>query len=191
MNPLAIEQSRDNLQAMRDSLTILQSIADAQKTRIAWDQFLDGYYRIWQKLLEGSKDNTKHYAWYGRNVSIRRKDQLLTYVYQARNSVTHGLRELTEHREGHTRFGLPGESVSFGRLPGGGFYLLPRGNSGATLRVRGPGLYLVEVVSSEGDRFPVPSCHLGKDMPFDVPAEAAEAALEYMEKLVDSAAALT
>jgi hypothetical protein len=71
----------------------------------AWSSLLLSIGRIYTKLEQGSKSSPKSRAWWARKLYERRHDELLCYLWHARNAEEHTLREATERVEiTHTGF---------------------------------------------------------------------------------------
>lgn len=140
---------------------------DLPKIAERWSDFLIAANRFFERLEEGSKSSGKCEAWYGRVTHQRRKDELLKYIHQARNSDEHGLANiigLTSIRISNTSTDSQ-EPIACEIDPSTGnissIYVPP--NSAA--RIRMPDFVVVEVHNKKyGTTCTPPTMHKGQEI---------------------------
>jgi len=132
-----------------------------------------------------------------RQKAERRNDELLQYLFEARNSDEHGLEETTEFRPGHLHIGVMGAGLSNAIRLDGTF------GPGQTMRVTSldglpigveqkPSRIVLAVVYARGNRTLLPPTkHKGVLLPDQEPLTVAALALTYVENLVSEASSLT
>jgi hypothetical protein len=91
--------------------------ADFREFQNAWSSLLLSIGRIYTKLEQGSKSSAKSRAWWGRKLYERRHDELLCYLWHARNVDEHTLSEVTK-RVGTTHRGIRPVKRPIGEIAG-------------------------------------------------------------------------
>ena len=83
-----------------------ETLFDFEPLTSAWVDFVFASNRFFSKLEQGSKSGNSSKNWYGRVKHLRRTDELMRYMHQARHSSEHSLAPLSiaspsfEHPEG-------------------------------------------------------------------------------------------
>lgn len=156
-----------------------------------WREFLRRIDRIWNKAEAHYSRSPKWHGWSGKFKDKRSRDELLSYLMQARNTEEHSVADIVALQPG---------SIEIGAGPGGAFYKRVEVRDGQlTIEASGdpkvtinPARPKLIPVRNRGREYPVPSRHVGPDgvsvtlNSEDVPATA-ELALRYYEKFVNDA----
>lgn len=192
MDPRAIEKAELRFGRACESLQELERSTDFKSFSRAWGDFLHHLHGIYTPLEQGAKVNPNSRQWYGELKAKARKDPLLRYLTQARNSDEHGIEPIAEHRDGGYSIGGPGESVRIENAVVGasGFVgtILPVNGKLPTIRTWGAHPILITVYDERhGDRFAPPSEHLGKRLSDNAPVTVARLAIEFYEAAISEA----
>ena len=128
-----------------------------------WKRYLTHLERTWNKAEAHFSRSPKWSGWHGKYVKLRKQDQLLRYLVQARNTDEHSIDEITEAKRGFT--GINGAG------PGGRLYLEGIScDKFGRVTLRTPDPFVVTVVPSKvhllpiknrGVTYPPPAEHLG------------------------------
>jgi len=84
-----------------DKRAITQSTQRIQKARSALDRLNRAKTFLEMQSAQGAKGYGRSEAWFGRKKKERRDDDLLKYMWQARNSDEHGIVEIISEQEGY------------------------------------------------------------------------------------------
>lgn len=194
MNPNGLKKVDQQVVKTERAFNRLCATSDPEETIDAWEDFLTAVGKIYFKLREATPKSGPSDGWHGTKVKQRRDDPLLEYVFQARNSDTHGIEEGTRTWVNHnftiagsspfTGINVPeGDSISdvVGILPNGERVPIP------TTQTRTVRLIAVHD-SKHGNTYEVPKSHLGDELsgPLE-PAYAAGLTLNYLKELVQEA----
>jgi hypothetical protein len=119
------------------------------------------------KLEQGAKGCGKSEGWYGEHKHVRRKDPLLAYLHQARNSDEHGLSPVSKATPGGVGINPPPGSNRIDLVTTGenGQVTVHPNADGRmpSITVKLGRIHLVEVRDDRfNDVFPVPQTHLGR-----------------------------
>jgi hypothetical protein len=157
----------------------------------AWWTFILAANSVYTKLTLGAKGHGPSQGWMERKDRERRKDELLSYIHQARNSDEHNLQGslLFVHRLKVSIVDGAGYRVS--RPKDGGGIRITRTDPNAQIKakIQRPGVHL-KPVTNRGRTYPPPSIHLGKPLKDTRPLAVAKLGLEYLEQLVLDASTL-
>lgn len=196
MKPIAIEQAKIRLIKARRATSRLINAKSYEDAEDAWTDFLSAAAAIYSKLEQGCKNDGASGAWFGRKKKVRKDDELLRYLHQARNSDEHGIERVTEQLgrswdftetpvvSGPNNFGLVMrvDVHSFDEATGA------VGDVITTGLLHGPTIMCVTVKNSVyHDEFPVPKRHLNHDIDFAIPHELALLSLHYFGVLIREA----
>jgi hypothetical protein len=196
MNPKGITEATSRLERARWALDGVRSASETypfnQKAfETAWWAFLLAANGVFDKLGAASTAHPKSKNWMGQKRYLRKKDDLLKYMHQARNADEHGLEPPTEHGPVDA-FPLhpdiyversPRGEVTNVSVPSG----WPAGKPIVQLQ---PTMSLKAVTSQYGDLFAVPTSHLGQPIIDQRPVPVAQLLLDYLSGLVEEAKTL-
>jgi len=101
MDKRAITQSTQRIQKARSALDRLNRAKTFLEMQSAWVDIIQPCGTIYNKLEQGAKGYGRSEAWFGRKKKERRDDDLLKYMWQARNSDEHGIVEIISEQEGY------------------------------------------------------------------------------------------
>lgn len=169
---------------------------------VAWFTFLSAWKAIYTSLEQGAKGHQKSTQWFGLRNKARREDELLQYLYQARNDDTHGLEELAQKVPGGFAFGKaidPTKPVYIHNMiinsVGDVTKITVDGatNFDPSVEVIPPKAILLPVRDRDkisGKTYLPPSSHLGKPLTDNSPLSVAELGLSYVKALIEDARSL-
>lgn len=106
MDKKAIEKADSRLRVARKTAADLQDCADYHAFVDTWYTFITAAKNIWTVLEQGAKDTPQCRQWFGSKAQERRDDELLQYLFEARNDDEHGLDPITEHVPGSLAVGV-------------------------------------------------------------------------------------
>lgn len=213
MDHRAIQKARSRLRNAKAALTTLDSTKDFIEFADSWSLFLVSWKGIYTVLEQGSKTSPQSQQWFGAKKRIRRNDQLLQYMFEARNDDEHGLEISVTYEDQFLQVGMPepGESEHYqiggGPIKGKPLVIFGRGSShkfmGSTsegitvtsldgkpipIRSRPSRAALTEVNARGRPNISPPREHLSKALVDLSPLEAANLVYIYATELVDEAA---
>lgn len=191
MNLVAIRHANQRLATAGEAMEELKLATTLEATEVAWSKFLVAAMTIYTKLEQGSKTAGVSAAWFGRKKHVRKTDELLCYIHQARNADEHGLAEITDRKAGGWGIGGAGSYLLNGVIDGSATSLIVSHISGRPpeLIVIKPAVELVPVVNL-GKTYHPPSMHLGNKLSDVSPANVAGLALDYLRIVLQEASAL-
>ena len=99
----AVEAARTEFNRACDSVHALSAATDHDQIQTHWAAFLSAAARMFNKLKAGAKAPPQSKLWYESKVRQRQDDQLLCYIWHARNADEHGLELLTRKQPGFIR----------------------------------------------------------------------------------------
>jgi hypothetical protein len=186
MSTIAIRHSELAVVSATEAWRLLSdpfSLDDAER---AWLSYLTEIDTVFEKLDRAASEGEAARWWEGVRHE-RRKDPLLRYIHQARNSARHGLVEIATQRPGH--FAISGGDIDIdylhmenGRASGRVYSVNPERPAHAVSRAAS--LQLVDVVDKYKNVHAVPREHLGAPIHFPSPQAVAALGLRYVTALV-------
>jgi hypothetical protein len=187
MKSEAITEARIRLRRAEAAVLDLQKQGfNFDQQEDAWWTFLLAADQIYEKLKNGARNDSRSAPWFGKVEHTRRKDPLLLYIHQARNSDQHGLAPSTR-RTKMTMVAVYGCEVIY---DDDGNTLEIRAVAGAPMKAQAvpPEIKLVTVHDNlHGDSFDPPTAHLGAPLWDSSPAAIATVALAHLATLIDKA----
>jgi hypothetical protein len=193
MEKRALEQARDSLQAAKAAVDQLKDAGDFPTFCRAWSAFLVNSNRIHTKLSAGARLNAKSRQWTGRKQE-RKKDPLLRYLHQARNSDEHGIEPVAEIVPGSMGIGAtPGASVRLRSLIMTRNVIVADADPPEALQVSitPTDAKLSRVYDDRSDTwYEPPLVHQGRSIAGANPIRVAELAITYLETLLAQAESL-
>ncbi len=215
MDRNAIEKCKSRLRNAQKAVEDLRAyleIEDLQSFEDTWFTFLFSWKSIYTTLEQGSKTTPQSRQWFGGVKQDRKDDDLLQYLFEARNDDEHGLETSIKTVPELTEIGVRGHGVSNAVLingPGiiGGVAI----NCGAAIAYEGhpsqnpykvtaldgkpiltrhtPAHVTLKPVFARGNRIYLPpQNHRGNPLEDKRPLAVATLALTYIESLVEEAA---
>jgi hypothetical protein len=195
MDQRAIVKCESRLRNCRKHLEELYLAKNYEEFSDVWYNFLTSAKNIYTILEQGAKTRPDSIKWHKNISDDRRADELLKYIYEARNDEEHGLSEVLSVQPPQTLIGIaqPGFSDSI-RIDGSsetGFRITNLGTGPVLSDFRPERGKLNSVTNRKGAQISPPTVHLGQPIPEVTPEAVAGLALEYLEKLVAEATALS
>lgn len=173
----------------------MRTCTDFETFTDLWYTFLTATKNIYTAIKNGSK-SAQDRQWFGAKDAERRNDELLQYLFQARDDDEHGLDMGAEHVRGSIGIGArregfaTGVRINFLRIDG-------RGNAFANLESidglpiaieqRPPHIALRPVTGRGPVVYAPPTKHKGHEIDGRYPEPVARLALAYFEELVGEA----
>ncbi len=182
----------EELALAQQSVEQMKKAKGTREFEVAWKLFLQYLEKTWNKADAHFVQSPNWNNWSGHYVRARKKDSLLSYLKQARDSDQHGITDITKK--------VAGRMSMRPVAPGGDFYLQElsfdeRGNisrlepgSPMILRVVKPKMALIPF-HHRGVDYPVPTTHLGEVIKTEDPIAIAELAIAYYEIFLRAAEA--
>lgn len=187
MNRSGIEKARKRLGLAKQHLERVRNAATYEEFEAAWYQLLIAGNSVDLILEAAAKEDPKSRPWYGGKVNLRRKDPLLSYMHQARNSDEHGIKPVTLRADAGILAEIKGGEEKSKILSQDGRVRGYRWKGGQfSLKVIGAHAQLDVIVDSRfGDEYPPPRSHLGKPLLRSLPYDIANVWVNYLEGLLD------
>lgn len=196
MDPAAVAKAKLRLAKVE---RCVKQIVEDQESYAAfhepWADFLLALAGIYTALEQGAKVKPQSRQWFGEKKRLRREDELLRYLHQARNAEEHGIAPVSNLEPPRVELVAGDRSMVRGiefednlirikldsrAQPGGHIF-----------QVDSPAIRLVTVEDSRfGDTCDPPTKHLGKTLEDNFPSTVARLGLEYACLLVADAEAM-
>jgi hypothetical protein len=203
MDARAIAKCEIRLNAAAKALEDLRAWKSFDEFDTAWFVFLSAWKAVYTTLEQGVKGDPKATQWFGLRNKTRRADELLQYLYQARNDDTHGLEEQAQKTSGGLAFGRPLDSskpmiiknmtISTGPAGPSITYDATSENFDPHFEIIAAKVSLLPVRDRDkqsGKVYPPPTSHLGNPLKDDSPVYIAELGLAYVRSMVEDAKSL-
>lgn len=176
-----LERARQAIEKMRGA----NSLDDFEE---AWKEFLRRLERAWNKAVNHFGKSPKWGNWHGKYVQVRRKDQLLSYLVNARGADEHTVTEITQHQHATMAIWVkPGQSF---RINKAGF----DADGKPIIDVEGdPDIRFTTEkvkllpVTNRGVKYEVPTTHLSQPLDPENPIEIAQRGLDFYTDFLKSA----
>jgi hypothetical protein len=164
-----------------DELATEKNLAEIERH---WAAFLVNAGRVFTKLEQASKASPKGKTWWSGKIRERRSDELLLYIWHARNADEHGIRRVTEQYISEVKAAspIPEEFEAANREAAKrGLPYAVLGAFDITMRVK-----LVDVID-RGVRYAVPATFRGNPISNPHPNNVGLLALSYLDGLIREA----
>jgi hypothetical protein len=195
MNPVAIAKAKERLTTAKTLIERIENCRTYQEFKSEWYLFLVTTKNIYTTLQIGSKTSAKSSQWYGAKIVFHENDELLQYLYIARNDAEHGLSPGTEYVPGELILGVTGHGLSNAFMLNGSIGTGLRATSldGLPIGVKEtrPHAKLITVTDKGGNKFAPPTSHLGQPITDRSPLAIARLASSYLESLIREAETLS
>jgi hypothetical protein len=152
----AVEAARIEFNRASNSVNSLSDATDHDEIETHWVAFLSAATRIFNKLQAGAKKPPQSKQWFDSKVRQRQDDQLLSYIWHARNANDHGLEFVTRKQPGFIREvpPTPEEREAFERGKGDH----PALTGHVVLEITEPHVRLLDVLDHGNRHSPPPNC---------------------------------
>lgn len=169
-----------------EALTEMHGAKSLERYEKAWIDFLHYLDRAWNKLHDYCDVNKTGQKYVSTVEHLRKKDKLLQYLKQARDSHEHSIREVLAVEAAKTTItgGAGGGVIARGVIHGSGQTqgLVTSGNVEVKFH---PERLVAIPVSSCGNHYEVPTQHLGNALTTNVPHELALLGLTYYSDIAE------
>ncbi|MDR7116816.1 hypothetical protein [Caulobacter sp. BE254] len=199
MDKRAIVKAASRLRVAEKAAAELAECKTHEAFTDTWYTFLTASKNVYTILEQGAKTDPRSRQWYGGVAAERRGDDLLQYIYEARNDDEHGLEEMSEAVPGSLSVGVtkPGFSNrirldgTLGGPPGTALTITPLDGLPILSKVTSPHIRLRNVKARGNRVLAPPASHLGRPLQNASPLGVAEATIAYLGALIGRADALT
>jgi hypothetical protein len=184
---------RDELRQAREALASLRVAQDFNTLDQCWITVLKHLERCWNKTIASMNYNTKWQGWpeRGRIEGLRKTDQLLAYLRNARGAEEHGIAPITLKQPGGVGINpAPGsnsvhlERISFNKER---LSIYSKHPYQVTLI---PAQFALLPVKNRGVIYPVPQMHLGQSLASVDPVTVASAGITFYSTALDNVSAV-
>lgn len=194
LDPRALEKSRSRLRNIDKAIRELDAGGTFEAFTDTWFSFLTAYKSIYTALEQGAKVSAQSRQWFGSKSSERRGDELLQYLYQARNDEEHGLENATKAVPGRATLEIVVPDSLQIDLSNVAFHgntaRLSNGDTARVIENIPPHVILVPVQDRGRNEYRSPTTHLGIPIQDASPLGVARLAQTYMERVVKEAEGL-
>lgn len=193
MHPKAITKAKSRLRVAEKALSELKDCSEYEVFCDTWYTFLVAAKNVYTVLEQGAKISPQSRQWFGNVKQIRRDDELLQYLFEARNDDEHGLENSTQHVPGSLSIGVAREgysrSMKFSGSIGMGGALNIESLDGKPVLIEEtlPHVRLINVLARGNRSIPPPTTHRGSLLPDYSPVNVAELGFIYLTELVAEA----
>lgn len=202
MKRAAIEKAKDRLASAKERLKDLESSKDYDRSRRHWYDFLLPSNAIFSILEQGAKGVSASEKWFVTKKDQRRTDELLRYLWHARNADEHNIPSVTELDrqkvvlvEGDKPVAEIGDMASTDKRGEfrGRYRNLDKEKASlskiTSMRVYPDRAKLIRV-TDRGVGYDPPSSHLGSAIDDNGPTAVAKLMVQYVEGLISEAESL-
>lgn len=203
----ALEKAQRRLRVAQESAAALPDAENHRDFADKWYVFLHAAKGIYTTLEQGAKSTPQARQWFGKVNQIRKDDELLRYISEARNDDEHGIEEQTQAIPGASVLGIsrPGENrvlrdqfgntffnidgaaweVGDGAMPLSKMPRITALDGKPVINAYRPARIVLKPVMDRSYRqYDPPRSHMGKDLQSDTALEVAELAIRYLSGLV-------
>ena len=195
MDPLAIEKARLRLSGATRSVESLMHCNEFGRYCELWYNFLIAAKGVYTVLEQGAKASPQSRQWFGGIKNTRRTDDLLQYLYQARDDDEHGLNAVIARDKTIAVVKIPDSEQ---RLIVKAVYSQePSSDAGITINaINGlpvlkedsyPYVRLVRVHGRDKKPYDPPLMHLNKSVADLDPVKVAQLCLAYLGRVIEQA----
>jgi hypothetical protein len=195
MESKLVEKAKSRLRIAQKALGDLKTATSHQEFSDTWYTFLMAAKNVYTSLEQASKDAPQCRQWFGAVKSVRKSDELLQYLFQARDDEEHGVEAATELQPESIAIGVskPGFSSSMHitalNIDRGTIHLDATSHDGKPILIEvSPAQTILKYVTGRGNvKYNPPTSHLGIPLTSGNPIEVAELGLIYLSGLVTDA----
>lgn len=195
--PLPLRKPLNRLRRAAKAATSLAVTRSYREFEDLWEQFLNDSNAFFDQMHVITKPNARTSSWYGAKHAERRRDPLLKYIWEARNSNEHSVADVTHFVQGNRLIGIPGpgqsNAISISGIIGGpdeNFRVTPLDGLPVHSIIEPSHAVLLPVKSRDGRIYEPPQSHLSVQLQDVSPGSVASLAVAYMERLIVEASKL-
>lgn len=154
-----------------------------------WKEFLHNLERSWNKLTSHLKRSPKYQGWVerGKTEKLRRQDQLLSYLVNARGAEEHSVADISKQQPGGIGINpVFGNSLHINKLEinNGQVHI----DSDQPIRIDFiPGKVELLSVENRGRTYDIPNQHIGNDIKTNDPVEIAKLGVAFYKAYFEKA----
>lgn len=149
-----------------------------------WKDFLHNLERAWNKVTNQLNKSPKYQGWVerGRTEKLRRKDQLLSYLINARGAEEHSVSDISKQQSGGIGINPAfGNSLHINKLEINNGQISIDSNQPIRIDFI-PGKVELLEVENRGRKYEVPCSHLGEKIATNDPIEIAKLGIAFYEE---------
>ncbi|MET0589025.1 MAG: hypothetical protein ABWZ75_10950 [Novosphingobium sp.] len=195
MDAKAVAKAKTRLRVARKALDELPGCADYDDFNDTWYTFLVAAKNVYTVLEQGAKTSSQSLQWFGGVKRFRKDDELLQYLFEARNDDEHGLGSSTEHVPGALAIGVARDGYSRAMRingstgPGGVLNVESLDGKPVLIERTLPHIRLIGVQARGNRTIAPPTMHRGSKLTDASPLNVATLGLAYLAELVVQAEA--
>lgn len=166
-----------------EDMKLSKDLEDAERN---WNGFLNHIEQVFEKVKLACSTTCKKYPSFISPINVQRSnDPLLVYLKQARNTLHHGLKEVSERDSLHFEHVIDGGNMSVEKMTiKDGMVVDYIGNTPMRTYLVPERIIAIDIVN-RSIRYPVPINHLGNPIHTSNPIELGEHGLSYYESFLE------
>jgi hypothetical protein len=170
-------------------ITKMSSAGTLEEYEESWKDYLQNLERAWNKLVSHLNKSPKYQGWVerGRTEKLRRTDQLLSYLVNARGAEEHSVTDITKQQSG--RIGINpanGTSMHIKRLEVNNGHILVDSDQPIKFDFT-PGKVELLPVVNRGRTYQIPTTHLGSKITITEPTKLAKQGIDFYRTYFEKA----
>ena len=214
MDPKALDKAANRLRLARKAIADMEAAENYQEFSDNWYVFLSSWKNVYTVLEQGAKTSAQSRQWFGGKETFRKGDELLQYLFEARNADEHGLGSSTKMQPGSHIIGMTesghsrnmvisfqgfenntvigagkAAAVFIGDLPPD-LRVRPLDKMPVLSHHRPTTIFLADVIARGPRTLRPPQIHLGQRLMDRSPLSAAKLAVAYADGLITEASGL-
>ena len=181
------EQPRNELVKASAEIEGMRRAASLDVFEDHWKSYLNRLERIWNKASHHYGKSPKWNGWKGRYEQLRKKDELLSYLINARGADEHTVNAIVSREPG---------GIGINPTEGNSLFLEEMTIQNGVISIKSPQKLRVDFIpaktklipiTNRGRTYPAPTTHLGKPIDATDVIHVAEMGAEFYEKLLTDA----
>jgi hypothetical protein len=185
----ASTKPREEFQRAKEAFERMRNAKSFAEFEESWREYLRRIDRVWNKAEAHFRRSPKWGGWAGKFVALRTKDELLSYLMQARNADEHTVGDIAEKQPGGIAINAadPSRALHIRKLEmSGGKMFLDADNA---IVVIVPERAKLLPVTNRGKTYSAPTKHLGAELDANNVLDVAERGLRFYEDFLEKAEA--
>lgn len=187
-------KARKRLERANAAVTELISCDKFKAFEHAWLDFLLHSKGVYTQLEQSCKVTPQSRQWFGAKKRERKSDEMLQYLFQARDSEEHTLENVTEIDPGHTIYGVEKEGysnhITFYTGVDGSTIVKPLDGKPLLCETKPNTVKLLPVTGRGGVIYNPPTHHKGKPIGDTSPITLAKLCVQHLSDLISEAEGL-
>ncbi|MEQ3694019.1 MAG: hypothetical protein ABNH16_03765 [Thalassolituus sp.] len=184
-----IDKPWEQLRRAESYIEKMTTASSVEEYEEYWKEFLHNLERSWNKLTSHLKRSPKYQGWVerGKTEKLRRQDQLLSYLVNARGAEEHSVAEISKQQSGGIRINpVFGNSLKINKVGviNGQIYI----DSDQPIKIDFiPDKVVLMSVENRGRTYDVPSEHIGNKLIKNDPVEIAKLGVAFYKTYFENA----